>query len=169
MKWKRLSRGKQLSNRKNYQGQEVELCCEGGEVGFVLRLVEESARQRFRLACLWFSSLLSRQSSMRPIHQRLGELGAKRRRFEICQGRNVKWVIAWSFYPKTERGMQLLQMLEVARGDASEANEAREGTEETESAVPEMPVPRKRSAQPRRRGGARQAPHAPRETKGHVS
>ncbi|CAE7288415.1 rlmF [Symbiodinium sp. CCMP2592] len=148
MKWKRLSRGKQLSNKKNYQGQEVELCCEGGEVGFVLRLVEESARQRFRLACLWFSSLLSRQSSMKPIHQRLGELGAKRRRFEICQGRNVKWVIAWSFYPKTERGLQLLQMLEVARGDASEANEAREGTEETEAAVPEMPVPRKRSAQP---------------------
>lgn len=27
------------------QGQEAELCCDGGEVGFVLRLVEESAKE----------------------------------------------------------------------------------------------------------------------------
>ena len=112
-KWRRLSKGRQVSDLKNYQGQEVELCCEGGEVGFVLRLVEESSRPRFRLACLWYSSLLSRQSSMKPIHQRLGELGAKRRRFEICQGRNVKWVIAWSFYMQSERASKLVEMLEA--------------------------------------------------------
>ena len=129
-KWRRLSKGREVSDVKNYQGQEVELCCEGGEVGFVLRLVEESARPRFQMACLWYSSLLSRQSSIQPIYERLGELGAKRRRFEICQGRNVKWVIAWSFHPKHERATKLLEMLRDSDDSdvvAEEAEPARVG------------------------------------------
>ncbi|CAK9118784.1 unnamed protein product [Durusdinium trenchii] len=121
-KWKRL--GKELK-RKNYQGQEPELCCEGGEVGFVTRLMEESAKVRFRSRCLWYSSLLSRHSSLQPIFERLGELGAKRRRFELQQGRNVKWVVAWSFFPRTERRKRLEEMLQTGRDGPNEVSAAR--------------------------------------------
>ena len=151
-KWRRLSKGRQVSDAKNYQGQEVELCCEGGEVGFVLRLVEESARPRFQLACLWYSSLLSRQSSMKPIHQRLGELGAKRRRFEICQGRNVKWVIAWSFYSKHERAAKLLEMLEAGgKAGATGTKRTREAASEAaDTLVSETACAKRSSVQGRK-------------------
>ena len=62
-----------------------------------------AVEERFKTSCLWFSSLLSRQSSLEPIHERLGALGAKRRRYELRQGRNVKWVVAWSFFKRSER------------------------------------------------------------------
>ncbi|CAJ1398376.1 unnamed protein product [Effrenium voratum] len=111
-KWQRLGNQKlQQAALKNYQGREAELCCEGGEVGFVTRLLEESAQPRFRESCVWFSSLLSRSSSLEPIHARLGELKAKRRRFELRQGRNVKWVVAWSFMGKSQRAEALRKQL----------------------------------------------------------
>ena len=60
-------------------------------------------QERFKSSCLWFSSLISRQSSLEPVHERLGVLGAKRRRYELRLGRNVKWVVAWSFFRKSQR------------------------------------------------------------------
>ncbi|CAL1171240.1 unnamed protein product [Cladocopium goreaui] len=110
-KWQRL--GKELES-KNYQGRELELCCEGGEVGFVQRFAEESAKVCYRSKCVWFSSLLSRHSSWQPVVDKLRQLGAKHRSFELGTGRNVKWVIAWTFLPKSLRRLQLqLQLMLV--------------------------------------------------------
>jgi len=55
-KWQRLGRSSQ-GEALNYQGKPSELCCEGGEVGFVKRMAEESAQDSLRGACLWFSAM----------------------------------------------------------------------------------------------------------------
>lgn len=100
-KWQRL--GKELES-KNYQGREAELCCEGGEVGFVLRYINESSKVFYRTKCIWYSSLLSRHSSWQPVIDRLTKLGAKYRSFELSgAGHNVKWVVCWSFMTKSVR------------------------------------------------------------------
>ncbi|CAK9035957.1 Ribosomal RNA large subunit methyltransferase F [Durusdinium trenchii] len=67
----------------------------------------------------------SLHSSLQPIFERLGELGAKRRRFELQQGRNVKWVVAWSFFPRTERRKRLEEMLQTGRDGPNEVSAAR--------------------------------------------
>ncbi|CAE8609194.1 unnamed protein product, partial [Polarella glacialis] len=121
-KWRGLGKEDEQGVEKNYQGQATELCCEGGEVGFVTRMAEESSRPRFRQACIWFSALLSRESSVEPVKQRLGELGARRRVFELCQGRNVKWVIAWTFIDRSVRDVQL-RLVTASPGSCAEPSE----------------------------------------------
>eukprot|EP00928_Gymnodinium_smaydae_P037038 TRINITY_DN25781_c0_g1_i1.p1 TRINITY_DN25781_c0_g1~~TRINITY_DN25781_c0_g1_i1.p1 ORF type:complete len:377 (+),score=44.89 TRINITY_DN25781_c0_g1_i1:29-1132(+) len=113
-KWRRLGRSDELEDGKNYSGKETELCCEGGEVGFILRLADESAKPRFRDACVWFTTLVSRESSVEPVRRRLAELGAKRYGYEISQGKNTKWVVAWSFLRRADREKRLRQMAESA-------------------------------------------------------
>lgn len=109
-KWRRLGRQAQGAEL-NYQGQPSELWCEGGEVGFVSKMAEESAQAHLRDACLWFSSMLSRESSMSPVWTLLGELGAKRRNWELQQGRMTKWIIAWTFVGRREREARLVEMV----------------------------------------------------------
>lgn len=97
-KWKNLGKaGKANSSPKlNFGGQAAELWCEGGEAGFVSRMVAESAACRKQVS--WFSSLVSREESLPTIYAALREVRPKRvETVDMAQGQKRSRIVAWRF------------------------------------------------------------------------
>jgi 23S rRNA (adenine1618-N6)-methyltransferase len=97
-KWKNLGKaGNPASNPKlNFGGQAAELWCEGGEVGFVSRMVEESAQHRAQVSR--FSALVSREENLPAIHTALKAVGAHRvETIAMAQGQKKSRIVAWNF------------------------------------------------------------------------
>lgn len=79
----------------------AELHCEGGEVGFVQRIVRDSLR--LRDAVTWYSSLLGRKTSLAPLLRELHLHSVPRIKIcELAQGQTSRWVLAWSFVGNSE-------------------------------------------------------------------
>ena len=105
-KWKNLGKagglpGNAKSNPKlNFGGQAAELWCDGGEVGFVCRMVAESAQLRTQpqTQVSWFSALVSREESLPDIYSALKEVGARRvETIAMAQGQKKSRIVAWHF------------------------------------------------------------------------
>lgn len=80
----------------NFGGQESELWCPGGEVGFIGRMIEESARSRG--LCLWFTALVSKEESLPAIIRALRAVHVRDRRIiAMAQGQKRSRIIAWTF------------------------------------------------------------------------
>ena len=97
-KWKNLGKaGNPEANPKlNFGGQAVELWCEGGEVGFVCRMVSESSQHRAQVS--WFSALVSREESLPEIYSALKAAGARRvETIAMAQGQKKSRIVAWHF------------------------------------------------------------------------
>ena len=97
-KWKNLGKaGDPESNPKlNFGGHAAELWCEGGEVGFVGRMVAESAQHRAQMS--WFSALVSREESLSEIYSALKEVRARRvETIDMAQGQKKSRIVAWHF------------------------------------------------------------------------
>lgn len=93
-KWRNL--GRPAAPVLNFGGQGAELWCEGGEVAFVGRMVEESAARPD--CCRWFTSLLSKSASLAPVQAALRRAGARRVRvLEMSQGQKRSRIVAWGF------------------------------------------------------------------------
>ena len=105
-KWKNLGKagaspGSAESNPKlNFGGQAGELWCEGGEVGFVCRMVAESAQlqTQSQAQVSWFSALVSREESLPEIYSALKAAGARRvETIDMAQGQKKSRIVAWHF------------------------------------------------------------------------
>ena len=97
-KWKNLGKGgNPESNPKlNFGGQATELWCEGGEIGFVGRMVTESAQYQTQVS--WFSALVSREESLPEIYSALKAVGARRvETIDMAQGQKKSRIVAWHF------------------------------------------------------------------------
>lgn len=96
-KWKNLGRKNTGANPKlNFGGQAAELWCEGGEAGFVSRMVAESAR--FQKQVSWFSALVSREESLPEIYAALREVHARKvETIAMAQGQKKSRIVAWHF------------------------------------------------------------------------
>ncbi|KAL7747992.1 hypothetical protein RI367_006538 [Sorochytrium milnesiophthora] len=82
-------------------GRNNELVTDGGEVAFVSRMMQESARHPFRAQ--WYTSMLGLKASLHKLKQELEQLDARHVRIvDLRQGRTVRWVIAWSFVDSVE-------------------------------------------------------------------
>lgn len=101
-KWKNLGKaGRSPGNAEskpqlNFGGQPAELWCEGGEAGFVCRLVAESVHVKSQVS--WFSALVSQEESLSAIYSALREICA--RRVEIiamAQGQKKSRIVTWQF------------------------------------------------------------------------
>ncbi len=80
----------------NFGGQPGELWCQGGEVGFVQRMIRQSAE--VPRACGWFTSLVSQGSHLPRLHQALKEVkAAETRTIEMGQGQKQSRILAWTF------------------------------------------------------------------------
>ncbi|TAJ80547.1 MAG: 23S rRNA (adenine(1618)-N(6))-methyltransferase RlmF [Gallionellaceae bacterium] len=104
-KWQNL--GKESNKHKNpvlnFGGQSMELCCEGGEEAFVTRMIEESVSGRDH--CMWFTTLISKSSSLPHIYRLIKNIGAvDNRTFEMSQGQKKSRFVAWTFMSKEQRG-----------------------------------------------------------------
>jgi 23S rRNA (adenine1618-N6)-methyltransferase len=98
-KWKNL--GVESNKKKipvlNFGGQSMELCCEGGEEAFVCRMITES--MHFSSHCLWFTSLISKSSSLPGVYRAIKQSGAvENRTIEMTQGQKKSRIVAWTFF-----------------------------------------------------------------------
>jgi 23S rRNA (adenine1618-N6)-methyltransferase len=82
--------------RLNFGGRAGELWCAGGEAGFVRRMITESAEIPTR--CRWFSTLVSKSSSLPGLRQALRQAGALDiRTLDMAQGQKQSRILAWTF------------------------------------------------------------------------
>ncbi len=94
-KWRKLGRGA-AGTARNFGGQGAELWCEGGETGFIRRMIEEGAAIPEQV--LWFTTLVSRSASLPAIHRALRQAGAwDIRTVPMAQGQKQSRFVAWTF------------------------------------------------------------------------
>lgn len=103
-KWRNL--GKLDPSRRlpvlNFGGQGAELWCEGGEAGFLQRMVAES--RAFAGQVMWFSSLVSKAANVAGMQAHLRRVDAcEVRTVAMAQGQKQSRFIAWSFHDATAR------------------------------------------------------------------
>ncbi|MGB9096922.1 23S rRNA (adenine(1618)-N(6))-methyltransferase RlmF [Erwinia sp.] len=90
----------------NFGGQQDELWCEGGEKGFISRMIAESVN--FSRQCVWFTSLVSRKENLPDIWRVLEENEVVAyRTIEMAQGQKQSRIIAWTFMEKPARERQM--------------------------------------------------------------
>lgn len=97
-----------LKNRKitnpirNFGGQNREIWCEGGEEKFVEKMISESLE--FRNSCFWFSTLVSKQASLKSVYAALRNAKAfEAKTIPMGQGNKISRVVAWTFLDEEQR------------------------------------------------------------------
>jgi 23S rRNA (adenine1618-N6)-methyltransferase len=97
----RLKKGTAKLNL-NFGGQSNELWCTGGEVKFIGDMIKES--KQFANKVMWFTSLVSKKSSLKTFYAILKQEGAvKVETIAMGQGNKSSRIIAWTFLSKDER------------------------------------------------------------------
>lgn len=79
----------------NFGGVNSELWCEGGEVAFISNLIYESVH--FQKQCKWFSSLVSKKESIKPLLVHLKKVKATHKIIEMKHGNKVSRLLFWQF------------------------------------------------------------------------
>jgi len=80
----------------NFGGQQQELWCEGGEVGFIRRMIEQSTD--YGGQCYWFTTLVSKQENLAAIYRALAGVAAPQvRTVAMAQGQKISRFVGWSF------------------------------------------------------------------------
>lgn len=80
----------------NFGGRGNELWCEGGEAGFVRRMIRESAERPG--LCEWFTTLVSKSGRLPELEDELAKVGAKETRvLGMRHGEKFSRVLAWRF------------------------------------------------------------------------
>jgi 23S rRNA (adenine1618-N6)-methyltransferase len=90
---------KVLCTKLNFGGQGADLICEGGELGFIHRMIQESVM--YKKQCRWFTTLVSKASNLTKIENLLKTVGANKiRTIAMSQGQKQSRFVAWSFIEK---------------------------------------------------------------------
>jgi len=101
-KVKNLSRGKKRKVTLNFGGQHNELWCEGGELEFIKKMINES--QEFKNNVLWFTTLVSKKENLDEIYKTLENANvATQKTIQMQQGNKVTRFVAWSFFNENKR------------------------------------------------------------------
>jgi len=80
----------------NFAGQNKELWCDGGEVQFVKKMIEESVQ--FTTSVFWFSSLISKDTNLEKVYNVLKKAGAiSVKTIPMGQGNKISRLVAWTF------------------------------------------------------------------------
>lgn len=88
---------------RNFGGQPGELWCPGGELGFALRLIEQSVAVKDR--CRWFTILVSKSAHLPRLREALVAANAGDiRTIEMGQGQKLSRVLAWTFRASAKPG-----------------------------------------------------------------
>ena len=100
-----------LENKKsekpvlNFSGQNAELWCKGGEIGFITQMIYESVK--YPMQCLWFTTLVSKKDNLKNIYKLLNKVGAaEMKTIDMAQGQKISRIVAWTFQsPKQQQEM----------------------------------------------------------------
>lgn len=103
-KWQNL--GKETPHGRspllNFGGQSAELCCAGGEEGFIGRMITESAQRAHH--CLWFTTLVSKAGSLPSVYRALKSAGVHHSKtIEMAQGQKKSRIVAWTFLSERQQ------------------------------------------------------------------
>jgi 23S rRNA (adenine1618-N6)-methyltransferase len=94
-KWRKLGRGA-AGQARNFGGQGAELWCEGGEAGFIGRMITESTALRGQVR--WFTTLVSSSALLPALQRALRLAGAVEIRIvPMAQGQKQSRFLAWTF------------------------------------------------------------------------
>lgn len=86
----------------NFSGNASELWCEGGEMAFIKKMINESVQ--FSSQVLWFTSLVSKKDNLHQLTTLLKNLKVpKFKTIDMAQGQKISRILAWSFIPKENR------------------------------------------------------------------
>lgn len=86
----------------NFSGKPNELWCVGGEKTFIQQMIAESLQ--YGKQCLWFTTLVSKQTTLASAFYRLEELGVMETKLiEMAQGQKTSRFIAWTFQSKLQQ------------------------------------------------------------------
>jgi 23S rRNA (adenine1618-N6)-methyltransferase len=98
-----LRKNRNLKNTRNtkvqlnFGGQGTELWCEGGEETFIEKMILQSAAYSNQV--LWFSTLVSKESTLKKIQLKLEYVDAREMKILPMQlGNKVSRIVAWSFH-----------------------------------------------------------------------
>jgi 23S rRNA (adenine1618-N6)-methyltransferase len=106
-KIRNLKGSKSPEHLLNFGGQNNELWCPGGEAQFVLNMIYES--KRYPSSCLWFSTLISKESNLKKVYQALNLIEAiEVKTIFLNLGNKKSRIVAWSFLHKSEHRKWLL-------------------------------------------------------------
>jgi 23S rRNA (adenine1618-N6)-methyltransferase len=80
----------------NFGGTPGELWCDGGELGFVRRMIAQSAERP--ALCRWFTTLVSKSTHLPRLRQSLRDVeAAEVRTIEMAHGQKTSRILAWTF------------------------------------------------------------------------
>lgn len=104
-----LRKNRNLKNTRNtkvqlnFGGQGTELWCEGGEETFIEKMILQSAAYSNQV--LWFSTLVSKESTLKKIQLKLEYVDAREMKILPMQlGNKVSRIVAWSFHSELRNG-----------------------------------------------------------------
>lgn len=101
-KWRNLGRGTDRQPLLNFGGRHNELMCDGGEAGFLSRMIDQSAGIAGQV--FWFTTLVSRAANLPPLRARLATLPVRDVRvIPMGQGQKQSRLLAWTFLDKKQR------------------------------------------------------------------
>ncbi len=89
-------------NGLNFGGQNTELWCDGGEVGFAKRMIEQSSQ--YPTNCFWYTMLISKKTSLPEVYKKLRAAEVKEMKtIDMAQGQKISRIIAWTFLSKIQQ------------------------------------------------------------------
>ena len=85
----------------NFGGKSHELWCEGGELAFIRRMMDESVD--FAQACRWFTTLVSKSEHLPKLQRALHQVKPTEVKIiEMAQGQKKSRILAWTFQNKMD-------------------------------------------------------------------
>jgi 23S rRNA (adenine1618-N6)-methyltransferase len=100
-KWRNLNKQPKDAQKThlNFGGQASELWCEGGELAFLTRMIQQSVA--FNSQVCWFTSLVSKEKNLPQLKNQLQREGAVQVKvISMSQGQKTSRLLAWSFMDK---------------------------------------------------------------------
>lgn len=106
-KTKNLNKSKAQKPILNFGGQQSELWCEGGELAFITKMINESALYSSQV--LWFTCLVSKKDNLFKLNTLLKKIKAVEiKTIDMAQGQKISRILAWTFIPQQNRRDWLL-------------------------------------------------------------
>jgi 23S rRNA (adenine1618-N6)-methyltransferase len=86
----------------NFGGNQSELWCEGGEMAFIKKMINESVQ--FKSQVLWFTSLVSKKDNLHQLITLLKNLKVPEfKTIDMTQGQKVSRILVWTFIPEKNK------------------------------------------------------------------
>ena len=86
----------------NFGGQNAELWCDGGELGFITQMIFESAK--YPMQCLWFTTLVSKKEDLSSLYKTLNKVNPVAvKTIDMAQGQKTSRILAWTFQSEAQQ------------------------------------------------------------------